>query len=575
KPLLATIVGLALSVSTMFGAAPKILSSSPGVGFVWTNPVSGNLSIIEQRTNLSVGAWTPLFYDVGSNGLRSTAAPISSSNIVFYRIGVQTNIPDPSLIMNLSFDNAFSNGVVLDISGHGNNGLRYGKPCCPTNWPTLTVGPDGSQAAEFHQYFDGWGLYGKSGDYVAIPYSPLFINLSQVTVCAWVWLYRAYNGDINNDHNTSILDTGMDVPGTFNLGRNYSDHMIFSVWKGSGNEVELLNFPDVAPDGNTGGWHYYSVTFSNGVVNGYFDGNLFQTANAGVPALTMAGYYMGIAGWTFNGTPEMDLSVDGYPNNAWINGRVDDFRFYNRALTSSEITSLYTSFDKAPPKSPSTLTATPVSSSQVSLHWGPGSGTFRIAGYVLRRNGAVIATTTNRVFFDSNLTPQSTNSYTVQCFDVGNQYSTESAIATCTTFSSGVNLIIDDADGAPWMTQIGTWPTYATLPGYYGTGFLSSDEVAGKSLVIRPPLPESGTYTVFMRYPGTSSINYLLASSVPVDIVHGGITNTVTVNEQSGYGLWNSLGQYNFSAGTNDFVQIRTDGTDGYYVFADAFLFIK
>jgi hypothetical protein len=29
----------------------------------------------------------------------------------------------------------------------------------------------------------------------------------------------------------------------------------------------------------------------------------------------------------FNGTPELDMSVDIYPNNAWINGRVDDIRF--------------------------------------------------------------------------------------------------------------------------------------------------------------------------------------------------------------------------------------------------------
>ncbi len=575
KSLSITLVGFALSVSTMFGAAPEILSSSPAIGFIWTNPVSGNLSIIEQRTNLSTGAWTPFFYDTGSNGLRTTAAPISPSNTAFYRIGVQTNIPDPSLIMHLPFDNAFSNGVVLDISGHGNNGLRYGKPCCPTNWPTSTVGPDGSQAAEFHWYIDGWGLYGKSGDYVGIPYSPSFTNLTQATICAWVHYYTAMYNDINNDHNDSILDTGQDVAGTFNLGRAYSDHTSFNTYVGPGNQVQIIDFPDVAPTGDTGGWHYYSITFSNGLVKGYFDGKLFQTTSVPVAALTMAGYYIGIAGWTFNGTPQMDLSVDEYPNNAWINGAVDDVRIYNRALDDAEINALYISFDKATPSPPFNVTASPASSSQVVLHWSSDSGTFPIAGYVLRRNGTVIGTSPNAMFFDSGLAAQSTNSYTVQCFDVGGHYSTESEIVTTTTFPSGVDIVLDDADLAPWVTKVGAWNVYATQPGYYGSGFLSSDKVAGKTITIRPPLPESGTYSVYMRYPGTSSIGSVLSSAVPVDIVHGGTTNTVIVNEQSGFGIWKLLGQFQLSAGTNDFVQLRTDGTDGYYVFADAFLFIK
>jgi hypothetical protein len=573
KRLIASCALLICCAVTSATADPQILSFAPSTGLTWTNPIQGNISIVERSTNVA-GPWSPYFYDSGSNGLVTTFLPASSNSAAFYRVGVRTNVPDPSLLVHLPFDNTFSNGVVLDISGHGNNGLRYGKPCCPTNWPSASVGPDGSQAAEFHFYFDGWGYYGKSGDYVGIPYSPSFTNLSQATICAWVWFYRSFNGDINNDHNSSILDAGMDVPGTFNLGRYYSDHTMFSIWTAPGNEVQFLSFPDVAPDGNTGGWHYYSVTFSNGVVKGYFDGNLFQTTNSPVSALTMAGYYMGIAGWTFNGTPQMD-SVDGYPNNAWINGRVDDFRFYNRALTSSEITSLYTSFDKAPPTTPPGLTATAVASSQVSLHWNAGSGTFPIAGYVLRRNGTVIANTTNRAFFDTDLAPQSTNLYTVQCYDVGGQYSAESDVVACITFASGVDLVIDDADPTPYMTKIGGWNTYTTQPGYYGTGFVSSDKVTGKTLVIRPNLPESGSYFVFMRYPGTSSINYLLANSVPVDIVHNGVTNTVTVNEQSGYGIWIPLGQFTLSAGTNDFVQLRTDGTAGYYVFADAFRFYK
>ena len=578
---LVAIQGLTLlaGMQVAFAGQPVIQSFNPNTGLVWTNPIQGNLSIIERSTNLVTGPWVPFFYDWGTNGLLTTPIPPSSSAQTFYRVGVQTNIPDPSLIMDLSFDNAFSNGTVLDISGHGNHGLRYGRPGYPTNWPTLTVGPDGSRAAEFHWYLDGFGLYGKSGDYIGIPSSPSLLNLTQATITAWVHYYASLNDLIQNDWNSTIFNAGQDNPGTWDLGRIYSsfDNTKFSVYTGPGNSVEVLNFPDPSTNGDSGGWHFYSVTFSNGVVKGYFDGSLFQTSSAPVAALTLAGQYLGVACWTFNETPQMDLSVDEHPNNAWVNGAMDDLRIYNRTLSASEIFALYRSYNKLPPSTPSNLVATVTSSSEVALHWSPASDIFGIAGYVLRRNGSIVATTTNTVLFDGGLLPQSTNSYTVQAFDPSGNYSAESAAAVAVTLPSGssVDLILDDADGLPWITQLGTWGTYATLPGYYGSGFLSEENIStGESLTFRPLLPESGNYTVYIRYPGRSDIGYLFASNVPVDIVHNGVTNTVIVNEQNGFGTWNSLGQFSFSDGTNGFVRLRTDGTSG-YVFGDAFRFVK
>jgi hypothetical protein len=580
---LITIQGLTLlaGMQVAFADQPVIESFNPNTGLVWTNPIHGNVSVIERSTNGVTGPWVPFFYDRGTHGVITTPIPPSSSGQMFYRIGVWTNIPDPFLIMDLSFDNAFSNGAVLDISGHGNNGLRYGIPGNQTNWPTLTVGPDGSRAAEFHWYIDGYGKYGKSGDYIGIPYSPSFLNLTQATITAWVHYYASANNIIENDWNSTIFNAGQDDPGTWDLGRIYSsfDNTKFSVYTGPGNEVEVLYFPDASTNGDSGGWHHYSVTFSNGVVKGYFDGSLFETSSVPVAALTMGGQYMGIACWTFNADPWMDLSVDEDPNNAWLNGAVDDLRIYNRTLSDTEIAALYLSFDKLPPSTPSNLVSTVISSSEVALHWSQASDIFGIAGYVLRRNGSIVATTTNTAFFDGGLPPQSTNSYTVQAFDPGSNYSAESAAAVAVTLpsGSGVDLILDDADGLPWITQLGTWfsGSGATLPGYYGSGFLSEENITvGESLTFRPPLPEPGSYTVYIRYPGRPDINWLFASNVPVDIVHNGVTNTVIVDEQDNFGTWNLLGQFSFSAGTNDFVRLRTDGTSG-YVFGDAFRFVK
>jgi len=63
----------------------------------------------------------------------------------------------------------------------------------------------------------------------------------------------------------------------------------------------------------------------------------------------MGGQYIGIACWTFNADPWMNLAVDEDPNNAWLNGAVDDLRIYNRTLSDTEIAALYMSFDKLPP----------------------------------------------------------------------------------------------------------------------------------------------------------------------------------------------------------------------------------
>jgi len=52
------------------------------------------------------------------------------------------------------------------------------------------------------------------------------------------------------------------------------------VYTAPGSAVDVLNFPDASINGDFGGWHYYSVTFSNGVVKGYFDGSLFDTESA-------------------------------------------------------------------------------------------------------------------------------------------------------------------------------------------------------------------------------------------------------------------------------------------------------
>jgi hypothetical protein len=50
--------------------------------------------------------------------------------------------------------------------------------------------------------------------------------------------------------------------------------------------------------------------------------------------------------------------------------------------------------------------------------------------------------------------------------------------------------------------------------------------------------------------------------------------NTVSVNEQVNYGMWDLIGTFNFSAGTNGFVQVRP-APDANITPADAVRFVK
>jgi hypothetical protein len=109
----------------------------------------------------------------------------------------------------------------------------------------------------------------------------------------------------------------------------------------------------------------------------------------------------------------------------------------------------------------------------------------------------------------------------------------------------------------------GNW-NVITGPGSWGQGFHGGTEAGGAgSVTYTPTLPGAGNYGVYVWYGGALSgaPYYVYASNVPVDVVHGGVTNTVIVNLQQGYGIWNYLGTFNFTLDTNEFVRIRTDGT--------------
>ncbi len=89
--------------------------------------------------------------------------------------------------------------------------------------------------------------------------------------------------------------------------------------------------------------------------------------------------------------------------------------------------------DTTPPSVPTGLTATAISDTQINLSWTASTDNVAVAGYVVRRGGAIIATTTATTYSSTGLTQSTSYTYTVEAFDSASNYSGQSGSASATT----------------------------------------------------------------------------------------------------------------------------------------------
>lgn len=132
-------------------------------------------------------------------------------------------------------------------------------------------------------------------------------------------------------------------------------------------------------------------------------------------------------------------------------------------------------------------------------------------------------------------------------------------------------IIVDNAD-ASGVTVTGAWNPSSASPGFYGSNYLHDGDTGatgGKAVSFVPTLPTTEDHDVFLRWASDPN----RADNVPVDIIHAGGTNTVTVNQKTNGGTWVLLGRFPFTAGATAGVVVRNDGTNG-YVIADSVRFL-
>jgi glucose/arabinose dehydrogenase/chitodextrinase len=89
--------------------------------------------------------------------------------------------------------------------------------------------------------------------------------------------------------------------------------------------------------------------------------------------------------------------------------------------------------DTTPPTTPTNLSGTGVSVSQINLSWNAATDNVGVTGYKVFRNGTQVGTSATTTFQDTGLTANTTYSYTVSAYDAAGNNSSVSAPASVST----------------------------------------------------------------------------------------------------------------------------------------------
>lgn len=204
------------------------------------------------------------------------------------------------------------NGNANDESGNGNNGT--------VNGATLTTDRFGNAN---HAYsFNG------ISDNILINNNFFDNGANSFSISGWYYLNVLANP--NNGNSSHPLFNTSPHNG-LTVGMNWGSSDKYSLWVGEGTPSISWNvFNNSSSNQNVvvGSWKYFTLIKSGTDYNLYIDGTLDKTFST---ATTVSSYlyklYLG--------------SCDPLNSNEVLNGKLDDIRIYNRALSQSEITSLY------------------------------------------------------------------------------------------------------------------------------------------------------------------------------------------------------------------------------------------
>jgi hypothetical protein len=255
------------------------------------------------------------------------------------------------LVLHLDFDRAdgwTSNHVVTDQSGFTNNAVYYASVNRET-WPHWTNGPNNLDAAQFRPTLTNGFVFGT---YMAV--TNLY-NMRWFTNGTWA-LWHRFDGEPGTE-DSIWLSAGQEQD-RWMMGKYYGNHPSFHRPSTAGGEDPhdaYASWPSIIGDTN---WHHYAITWDGMNWTPYLDGvawtnsALHTNSNTGLltnqwtgvllttNSLGNAWTWLGIGANTHSGTPDPD-DADEFPNNGQTWGKLADIRIYNRALTATEVLTIY------------------------------------------------------------------------------------------------------------------------------------------------------------------------------------------------------------------------------------------
>ena len=202
-------------------------------------------------------------------------------------------------------------------------------------------------------------------------------------------------------------------------------------------------------------------------------------------------------------------------NGQNFNGIIDEVRIYNVALTQAQIqsdmnTPVGSFSDTQAPTTPSNLSATAVSSSQINLTWTASTDNVAVTGYLVEScitascTFTQIGTTASASFNSTGLTAGTGYSYRVRAIDAAGNTSAYSTVAGATTPA---------VDTQPPTTPSNLTATAASSSQINLSWTASTDNIAVTNYLIESCMAASCTYAQIGTATGTTFNNTGLAAN--------------------------------------------------------------
>jgi hypothetical protein len=285
--------------STANGANVQIWSSNNNNCQKWTvTPTGdGNYKFLNVNSGKAVDVSGGSTAD-GANVLQWTYS--GSDNQQWMPTLISAAPVAPVLVNHWKFDE--TSGTTAANSVSGQNGALV-------NGPVWTSGRLGNAVD-----LDG------VNDYVSLP-TGILDGINSFTIATWVYLDTVSNWSRLMDFGTGTLAYMFLSPknGTTNVVR-------FSITPGGSANQQLIDGTSALP---TGQWTHVAVTLSGGIGTLYVNGVAVGSNNS----MTLTPASLGVT--TNNYIGKSQWTTDPY-----LNGRVDDFRLYNYALSGADIAAL-------------------------------------------------------------------------------------------------------------------------------------------------------------------------------------------------------------------------------------------